>query len=297
MKNTIMNPKTGREVSIYGKIGKRILHQYGGAASHHPCFLDTNTNRCRKPKNKHEFDDPIHCAYRRTTKRCYRLKSGAQLARGRAPAPFHAEENVLESKPKIVVLQSQYDHNDAFDIDGDEGLFTIFRQLRDYDLIHKQITSMKDIEDVFSSLQMSKIAHVVIMCHGEEDRLIINYDLEIVIHSPEFYRLAELLREYLNPDASILLHSCCVGTGGPENDNFAQNLANVVPGHVVFGSENAIERGDLLVTLADTKENKRLEMNYEIDPKAGYTLHKFVDMSIQFSGGGMSNKLILVVRV
>lgn len=204
---------------------------------------------------------------------------------------------ISESRHKILVLQSPYDHNDAFDIDGDEGLFTIFRQLRDYDLIHKQITSMKDIEDVFSSLQMSKIAHVVIMCHGEEDRLIINYDLEIIIDSPEFYRLAELLREYLNPDASILLHSCCVGTGGPENDNFAQNLANVVPGHVVFGSENAIGRGELLVTLAETKENKRLEMNYEIDPEAGYTLHKFVDMSIQFSGGGMCNKLILVVRI
>ena len=77
MKDTIINPQTGRQVSIYGKLGQSIIQKYvqNGGAEQNQCYLDKNTNRCRKPKNKNELNDPVNCAYHPDTRRCRRSKS------------------------------------------------------------------------------------------------------------------------------------------------------------------------------------------------------------------------------
>ena len=77
-----------------------------------------------------------------------------------------------------------------------------------------------------------------------------------------------------------------MGQGGPTQENFAQNLANIVPNHTIYGSELSIRRGDLLVYLAKPVDNMAIEMDYQIDPDRGYELYSFNHMEMEFSGGG-----------
>ena len=193
-------------------------------------------------------------------------------------------EGAERFKPTILVLQSRYDPERAFDKDGDLGLFTMFRKLEDYQFVHKYFTTMDDIERIFEQLPAKKIAHLVIMAHGTAHSLrfskVFNlrsiYQRDLGLLTPEFYRFGELLRHYLLPDASILLHSCSIGQGGPMVNNFAQNLANIVPNHTIYAAEQKIHRGDLLVNrMEPNKDNMTLEMNYLIDPKKNNKIYPF----------------------
>ena len=73
MRDTIINPQTGRQVSIYGKLGQSIIQKYvqnGGAdKDNHECYYDSNTKRCRNPRNKNELNDPVNCIYNSGTRR------------------------------------------------------------------------------------------------------------------------------------------------------------------------------------------------------------------------------------
>ena len=55
MYNKIINPKTGRKVSIYGKIGKKILNNYikfiGGAAAAESSTEYDESERKKNTKN------------------------------------------------------------------------------------------------------------------------------------------------------------------------------------------------------------------------------------------------------
>jgi hypothetical protein len=49
MWNKIVNPETGRKVSIYGQIGQTIIFKYIQQGSHTcPCTINTSTLRCKK---------------------------------------------------------------------------------------------------------------------------------------------------------------------------------------------------------------------------------------------------------
>lgn len=49
----IINPKTGRKVSIYSKLGKKILTNYINQLGGHngPCAINSKGSRCKKSKN------------------------------------------------------------------------------------------------------------------------------------------------------------------------------------------------------------------------------------------------------
>ena len=175
-------------------------------------------------------------------------------------------------KDVILVLQSPYDPNNAFD-DGDEALFMIFREIKDYELVHNKVSNIHDIFESLEELGNRKIAHLVIMSHGLRDRLSLSKNDSIRTGTTNIGLLADVLRERLIPGASILLHSCLVGEGGPGADNFGNALSQLLPEHVIFGAEKSINRGDLLVNLAN-KTSGGIDMMYQID--AGYVLHQFI---------------------
>lgn len=50
--NKITNPETGRKVSIYGKIGTKVLRNYLQQMGGHqgPCAINPTSGRCKKSK-------------------------------------------------------------------------------------------------------------------------------------------------------------------------------------------------------------------------------------------------------
>ena len=73
MYNTIINPLTGREVSIYGRIGRSVLKNYIKQFGGHdgPCSVNVETGRCKKQYGYHLVDDN-RCKLNRDTGRCKR---------------------------------------------------------------------------------------------------------------------------------------------------------------------------------------------------------------------------------
>ena len=77
-------------------------------------------------------------------------------------------DNYMSKRDKdvIMVLQTKYDHNNAFDSDGDKGLFSIFKSMKEFDFIYNKVGSIKEIKAIITNLpKKSKIAHLVIMAH------------------------------------------------------------------------------------------------------------------------------------
>ena len=180
-------------------------------------------------------------------------------------------------KDVIMVLQTKYDHNNAFDSDGDKGLFSIFKSMKEFDFIYNKVGSIKEIKDIISNLpKNSKIAHLVIMAHGNVNYIQLNKNFNIDFTNIKEF--TDIIRPKLSPECSVFLHSCLVGKGGPNSKtiNFCQKLSKLLPGNAIFGSEKSIQRGDLEVLLAENKYNKRyLNMFYFIDETKDYELYTF----------------------
>ena len=178
----------------------------------------------------------------------------------------------------ILVLQAAYDYNRAFDESGDEGLFKVFRQFNhSLNFVYKNnISNFNQLIDEIK--KYNKISHLVIMAHGDTDRMIFSYDEngQLTQYSDHIKRLTVELNNNLVYGASILLHSCLVGQGGIEGDNFSNKLASwLKPSITVYGSEESINRGDLLVSgMYINKKTGALVTKYEIDQNK-YELYKF----------------------
>ena len=186
-------------------------------------------------------------------------------------------------KKIILILKSAEDHNGAFDKDGDRGLFTVFQSYIDlrknelknnnYEMIYiDKISNVYQIHDILNNIKY-KIAHLIIMSHGNVNSLYLSHEGVIKSNTKEMDILANSLREKLLPHASILLHSCLVGEGGPNAYNFSSNLAKKIPGHIIYGSEKSINRGDLdLQFIFTSEEDGSLLPIYHIEK---YPLYDF----------------------
>ena len=179
-------------------------------------------------------------------------------------------------KQVILILQSVGDHNRAFDNNGNAGLFTILNEFKkDFDLVYKKVRNLKEILNELEKIDDKQIGHTILMGHGDEinQRFILsnnNY-----IDSSNYKLFCQKISPKLYSKSSILIHSCCLGKGGISNKtNFSNLLAKQLKGHIVFGSDEEIFRGDLLVT-SIKKKSKRLDIEYEIDITRKYKLHKF----------------------
>ena len=116
------------------------------------------------------------------------------------------------------------------------------------------------------------------MAHGNIDRMIFSHDIngQLTKDSNDIKKMAIELNNNLIDGASILLHSCLVGAGGIEGDNFSNKLSSwLKPSITVYGSEESIGRGDLLVSgMYINKKTGALVTKYEIDENK-YELYKF----------------------
>ena len=180
--------------------------------------------------------------------------------------------NMLQpSKPRILVLQASHDHNNAFDKYGDKGLFKVFRQLhKKYSLKHHYVSTVAEMLQIIRN--GPKIAHLIIMAHGTKKLIHFSPYHDLTISG--IPALAQVLNKKLLPHSSVFLHSCSVGKGGLGADNFAQKLANKVPGHVIFGAANNIQRNTLLVT--SIRSNGVLKINYTFPHNVQNIMYKFV---------------------
>lgn len=178
-------------------------------------------------------------------------------------------------KDVILVLQAEYDPNGAFDSDGDKGLFSILKSMKEFDFIYKKISSINDIYEIIEIIpDESKIAHLIIMAHGDQNSIRLTNHNDIGLMNLDLF--ADIIRNKLSPECSIFLHSCLVGKGGPKADNFSSKLAKLLPGHAIFGSEKSIDRGDLDILLIENKYNKRVvNIVYNINETKDYELYTF----------------------
>ena len=212
------------------------------------------------------------------------------------------QNNVQKLKNIVLVLHSAYDPQHAFNEDGDEGLFEIFKRMEYFTFIYKKVSNYNDIEQTIKNLDADKkIAHLIIMAHGTKTSIQISQLEKItsgLARSSKdipIARFANIIKPKLEKDCSILLHSCSTGEGGLNENNFAKTLSNLLPGHVIYGSEEPIARGDLIVSVAE-EDYKRgiLQTKYEIDKKKSYNIFSF--MNINHKGGYYKNTKWVVYK-
>ena len=202
----------------------------------------------------------------------------------------NSEKNV------ILVLQSTHDPKNAFDEDGDKGLFAIFQSMSSFDFKYHKISKYQDIIDAVNSLgPQQKIAHLVMMAHGDQKIMVIgnNHFLCTLPYSDKnmtsLRDFSELLKPKIEKNMSIFLHSCLVGKGGPGQDNFANHLSVLLPNHLIFAAENSIARNELIVKVAEEdNENKILTMKYIVDEGIQNEIYDFYTGKLQ--GGNKSKK-------
>ena len=183
--------------------------------------------------------------------------------------------NLLGEKIKkktILILQSSFDNNNAFEKKGDKGIFWLFNQFQKYTVKHHYINSVSEIMNIIR--KSSKIAHLVIMAHGTPTSIQLSQNHSFTINDiPPF---AKALNKKLLPHSSIFLHSCSVGKGGPGKKNFAQTLANQFSKKkdiIVFAADKKIGRDTVSITSAST--NGTLKIIYQFDTHVNNTMYKF----------------------
>ena len=98
MHDTIINPMTGRKVSIYGNLGRSILNNYIQTGGGQACVYNSTTKRCRKGV-KDEKDDPVNCIWNAGTKRCNTTKGSAAKLRAAAAAKPRV---AAAAKPRVA---------------------------------------------------------------------------------------------------------------------------------------------------------------------------------------------------
>ena len=205
-----------------------------------------------------------------------------------------------KEKNVIMVFHSTYDHNQAFDTDGDIGLFTVLQSFTHFSFQYHKINSLSSIISHINSLSnKQKIAHLIIMAHGTQDSISLSATNIISLSNGGIQQLAYALQPKLATNSSILLHSCLVGKGGTKGNNFANSLSSLLPNHIIFAAEQSINRNDLLVTVAEEDYlNGILNMNYEIDAIRKYKMYKFLT-STKKTGGSVSldNKTLLTYKI
>ena len=180
---------------------------------------------------------------------------------------------------KILIIQSTYDNNNAFDKDGDAALISIFKNFK-FDLQLEFTQDIWEIFDIISEIEDKSIVHLIIKAHGMSNHICIGpNNNKLKSNSNILLALCNLIKQKITSECSILLHSCLVGAEptDKDSDNVATFFAQCLPGHIIFGAEQSIKRGDLLATeLLPDYDNNVLLVDYEIDMDANYNMYKFI---------------------
>ena len=255
-----------------------------------------NRTAKKKPPKDHELLSPRQSPRNRTAKKKLAIPQKKSFKK---PEPDLESPGVIETPRKVIkIFQATADHNQTFQ-KGEPELYNIFEELsresgmfefNRSDDIHK-ISNLNDIKKELDELTKNnkQIVHLIIRAHGNRQGtglvLSNNYTLDI---SNGLKTFATLLKPNLSTKASILLHSCNVGKGGPNGKNFASVLAKELRNILVFATENEIYEGTLLVEsliIDDIQEN--LDIDYRIDPQAKHPneMYRFGDVNKPKKGG------------
>ena len=258
---------------------KRCFELYGDKKICNPdsgrCVYPPKEKKTKKPKKNGKQKEITDC--RINTNRCFELYGREKVCNpltGRCIGIKIENKKLKESdKQVILVLQSTGDHNNAFE-DGDVGLFSVFKQFENFRIVHKKVSSLVDIFKCLQEIKNKQIAHTIIMGHGDVIKQSLLLSTGQSIDKSNYDTLCKHLLPKLATHSSILIHSCCLGKGGPQNKhNLGNLLSNKLKKHLIFASEQKIYQLDLIVTQIIEK-NKYLDINYTIDNNK-YELYKF----------------------
>ena len=188
------------------------------------------------------------------------------------PVPqVHIDDIFDEHRPKptVLVLQS-INSDDVFHEKGDPNLEKFFKEneyAKTYTYRHRKVENVDDMINKIEELGDSKIAHLIIMGHGSP--LSLQLSPKDDINPRNVKKLSEHLGEKLIPGAVILLHSCCVGYGGPKGNNLARKLTDLLPDNDVYAAQANISMGDLSFNqfVPDEEKNQLLHIQYSVDNK------------------------------
>jgi len=172
-------------------------------------------------------------------------------------------------KPTVLVLQS-INSDDVFHEKGDPNLEKFFKEneyAKTYSYRHRKVENVDDMINKIEELGDSKIAHLIIMGHGSP--LSLQLSPKDDINPKNVKKLSDHLGEKLIPGAVILLHSCCVGFGGPKGNNLARKLTDLLPDNDVYAAQANISMGDLSFNqfVPDEEKNQLLHIQYSVDNK------------------------------
>ena len=178
-----------------------------------------------------------------------------------------AEIRDASTRNMVVVLQTRHDHNGVFKQKGFEGLDdTMLDAISDFHYVHIYMTDWKQIVTKLAEISgdgRRKIAHLIIMGHGTYNDIRLTDDDLVTRHSVD--ALASILRPHLVVGSSVFLDACSSGKGGPGAYNFAQALANHLPGHSIWGSEENTTHGSVQITRCIAKGGESIDMVYASD--------------------------------
>ena len=186
-----------------------------------------------------------------------------------------AELQRNSSRNVVVVLHTIYDYNGSFASVGTGPLdLNIPNFVDKFDFAYIYTDSMTQITQRLAEIgRQRKIAHLIIMAHGTHMSVRLARNWSINISNVD--TLAQLLQPLLAPSSSIMFNACLVGCGGSGADNFAQALANKLPGHTVWGAGEIIDDDDVTIShCAPDSTETFLNITYETT-RAAVTIHSF----------------------
>ena len=221
----------------------------------------------------------------------------------------HLVEKLLGNSTRnvVVVLQTRHDHNGAFAYKGIRELERHFPNfVAHFNFVHVYI---ENLDQIASRLRVicgvnghRKIAHLIIMAHGHSESLRILADTSI--DSTKADILSKIVRPHLAPSSSIFLCACSTGHGGPYTNNFAQSLADHLPGHVIHAADGPFIFPILQITecAPDTSETY-LAITYLLTPGptnakiCNFECGKAFRAVLQSSPIGFSNNTTLEISI
>ena len=189
---------------------------------------------------------------------------------------YHQFSLLLDHQLKkkiILIVQSRYDPNSAFDSDLDIGLKHILLQLTSFNIIYLKVPNLARLLIYLDSpfIYNNSIVHLIIMAHGNKDSILFNQ--KNMLNQTTLNKFYLKLQPKLSTNASIFLHSCQVGQGGITGNNIANQLSQLFQNHTIFAAENVVPRETLELLIAKDKDNE-LHIIYHTND-SNNTIHIF----------------------
>ena len=150
------------------------------------------------------------------------------------------ELSVLRGNGVILVLHAEFDDNGA--IPTDVQYLEALKEFGVEVIYKKNINNVDMMKNIIKEINIP-ILHLIIVGHGNENGMVLSSGN--LLNFRNIKSVTDILKPKLHRNAHILLHSCCVGTGGKGKGNFAQVMANLLVKHLVIGANGEVPTNTL----------------------------------------------------